>query len=65
MRGWQEVSQRFTAASPRLAPDKREQVVAQDLEHHAHVAAVRPRVLKPVNHAAAVVGILCGSAWVG
>ena len=40
-------------------PDECEQVVSQHLKYHAHVVAVGPRVLKPVNHAAAVVGVLC------
>lgn len=43
----------------RPSPDEREQVVPQDLEHHAHVLAVRAGMLKPVDHAAAVVLVLC------
>ncbi len=41
------------------SPDEREQVVSKDLKHHAHVAAVRAGMLKPVHHAAAVVLVLC------
>lgn len=49
----------------RCAPDEREQVVSQHLEDHAHVAAVRPAVLKPVDHAAAVVAVVCRGAGGG
>lgn len=38
--------------------DQRQQVVAQHLEHHAHVAAVRARVLEGVEQAAAALVVV-------
>lgn len=43
---------------PPAPPDEREQVVAHDLKHHAHVAAVRAGVVKAVQQAHTGLGVV-------